>query len=187
MAAAPDLDAALAALRQGGVIACPTEAVWGLSCDARQHAAVLRLLAIKQRPLDKGVIVVAAELETLADWLELSALPPSRLAVVRASWPGAHTWVLPASAQAPAWITGGRPGIAVRISAHPLLQRLCQAWAGPLVSTSANLAGQAPARRREELDPALLPALASVLDGAIGQLPRPTPIRDAFSGRALRS
>ncbi|WP_434026429.1 Sua5/YciO/YrdC/YwlC family protein [[Pseudomonas] boreopolis] len=180
------LDAAVAALHAGGVIAYPTEAVWGLGCDPRQEPAVMRLLQIKRRPVEKGVIVVADDLATLHDWLDLAALPPERLAVVRASWPGPNTWILPASAQAPAWVTGRHPGIAVRISAHPLVERLCRAWGAPLVSTSANLAGMPPARSRGELDPALLASIDGLLDGETGGLAQPTPIRVALTGEVLR-
>ncbi len=180
------LATAVAALRRGELIAYPTEAVWGIGCDPRQQAAVLRLLALKQRPLDKGVIVVAADLEVLRPWLDLEALPAERLRDVLASWPGPHTWILPASATAPRWITGAHSGIAVRISAHPQVAALCRAWGAALVSTSANLAGQPPARSREQLDPSLLPALAGILDGDTGGLAQPTPIRDARSGQILR-
>jgi L-threonylcarbamoyladenylate synthase len=174
------------ALRAGGVIAYPTEAVWGLGCDPRQETAVMRLLQIKRRPVDKGVIVVATGLEVLHDWLDLAALPPERLDAVRASWPGPNTWILPASDRAPAWITGRHRGIAVRISAHPLVSQLCRAWNAPLVSTSANLAGMPPARTRAELDPALLSSIDGLIDGETGWLAQPTPIRDALSGEILR-
>jgi len=177
---------AITALQQGGVIAYPTEAVWGLGCDPRQRAAVMRLLELKRRPASKGVIVVAATLEPLRPWLDLAALPAERLAEVLATWPGPHTWVLPASEHAPPWVTGDHAGLAVRISAHPLVARLCQAWEAPLVSTSANLAGQPPARHRDELDPALLRAIDGVLDGQTGGLAQPTPIRVALTGQILR-
>lgn len=180
------LDRAVAALHAGGVIVYPTEAVWGLGCDPRQEAAVLRLLQIKRRPVEKGVIVVASGLERLHDWLDPDALPPQRRAAVLASWPGPHTWILPASQRAPAWITGCHHGIAVRISAHPLVARLCQAWEAPLVSTSANLAGMPPARRRDELDPALLQDIDGLLDGETGGLAQPTAIRDALTGDVVR-
>lgn len=186
MAKVLPLAAAIACLHEGGIIAYPTEAVWGLGCDPRQEGAVMRLLQIKRRPVDKGVIVVADTLEVLRPWLDLAALPPERLDVVRASWPGPHTWVLPANAHAPRWITGRHAGIAVRISAHPLVQRLCAAWEAPLVSTSANLAGMPPARRREELDPALLAGIDGLVDGDTGGLTQPTQIRVALTGDVLR-
>lgn len=181
------LDSALPALRAGGVIAYPTEAVWGLGCDPAHRAAVMKLLQLKQRPVEKGMILVAADLTQLEGWVQLQALPPPRQAEVLASWPGAHTWILPAGPRTPRWITGEHSGIAVRISAHPLVAALCRAWGGPLVSTSANLAGKPPARTRAELDPALLTLLDGVIDGQTGGLAQPTPIRDALSGQILRT
>ncbi|WP_435004741.1 Sua5/YciO/YrdC/YwlC family protein [Xanthomonas arboricola] len=180
------LDSAVATLSRGGVIAYPTEAVWGLGCDPRQQAAVLRLLEIKRRPVDKGVIVVAASVDVLYDWVDLDALAPARKQEVLASWPGPHTWILPITAQAPRWVTGAHDGLAVRISAHPLVAALCAAWGGPLVSTSANLAGEPPARSRQALDPALLASIDGVTDGEVGALAQPTQIRDARSGQILR-
>ncbi|WP_411833849.1 Sua5/YciO/YrdC/YwlC family protein [Pseudoxanthomonas mexicana] len=173
-------------LHRGGVIAYPTEAVWGLGCDPADEATVQRLLDIKQRPREKGLILIAATLEQLRPWVDLSALPADRLAEVLASWPGPYTWVLPASAQAPAWITGKHDGIAVRVSAHADVAALCEAFGRALVSTSANLAGQPPARSRDELDPALLARIEGVCIGTVGDLARPTSIRDAISGQPLR-
>lgn len=186
MATTLTLSEAVTALQQGGVIAYPTEAVWGLGCDPRQETAVHTLLNIKQRASGKGLILVTAELNTLQDWLDLDTLSPERLHEVQASWPGPHTWVLPASTRAPHWITGHHNGLAVRISAHPLVSALCRAWNMALISTSANVAGQSPARRREDLDPSLLPHLAGIVDGPTGGLAQPTPIRDARSGHILR-
>lgn len=181
------LDTALPVLRAGGVIAYPTEAVWGLGCDPGCEPAVMKLLRLKQRPVEKGMILVAAELAQLDGWVRLQALPAPRQAAVLASWPGAHTWILPAGPRAARWVTGEHSGIAVRISAHPQVAALCRAWGGPLVSTSANLAGRPPARTRDELDPALLPLLDGLIDGDTGGLAQPTPIRDALSGQILRS
>lgn len=175
------------AVKNGGVIAYPTEAVWGLGCDPNDEAAVLRLLAIKQRPVDKGLILIAANLDQLRPFLDLPALPSERLAEVLATWPGPHTWVMPAHRQAPRWITGTHDGIAVRISAHPLVVALCLAFGGPLVSTSANIAGAAAPHTRETIDPGLLAAIAGAVAGDTGGLARPTPIRDARTGAELRA
>jgi len=186
MAPHPGLDAAVAALRRGGVIACPTEAVWGLGCDPFDEAAVMRLLAIKRREVAKGLLLVAADaaqLDRLVDW---QALPRERREAVLASWPGASTWVVPAAARVPEWITGKHDGVAVRVSAHPLVQALCVAFGGALVSTSANAAGEPPARSEADLAPWLREAVDAVLPGQTGGLERPTPIRDARTGAMLR-
>ncbi len=183
-----DLDIAAAAdlLRAGGVIAYPTEAVWGLGCDPRNEAAVLRLLRIKQRPVEKGLIVVAAGLEAVRPWLDLALLPAGRMTEVAASWPGPHTWAIPSTPQAPRWVTGEHRSLAVRVSAHPVVAALCEAFGGPLVSTSANPAGQPPARARAELDPVLLAGIDGLVAGQTGGLERPTPIRAALDGAVLR-
>ena len=185
MAATPDIAGTVAALRAGGVVAYPTEAVWGLGCDPFDRAAVERLLAIKQRPVDKGLILVAAtpaQLDGLADW---DALPPGRRDAVLASWPGPNTWIVPATARVPRWITGGHEGVALRVSAHPVVAALCDAF-GPVTSTSANLAGEPPARSRAELDPRLVELLDAVCGGETGALASPTRIRDARDGSVLR-
>jgi len=181
-----DLAPALAALRHGGVVAYPTEAVWGLGCDPFDQAAVLRLLAIKQRPVDKGLILVAARVEQLDPLLDWDALPGERRAAVMHSWPGPNTWIVPAGPRVPAWITGAHQGVAVRVSAHPVVAALCASF-GPLVSTSANRSGQAPARRRDALDPALCALVDVTTGGETGDLAAPTAIRDARTGELLRA
>lgn len=186
MAHAPDIATTLAALRAGGVVAYPTEAVWGLGCDPFDEAAVTRLLAIKQRPVDKGLILVAAsvaQLDGLAHW---DALATDRRDAVLASWPGPNTWVVPATARVPRWITGGHDGVALRVSAHPVVVALCSAF-GPLTSTSANLAGEPPARSRAELDPRLVGMLDATCFGETGAMASPTQIRDARTGEVLRA
>ncbi len=186
MSTALTLDDAVARLKSGGVIAYPTEAVWGLGCDPFDEAAVLRLLAIKQRPVEKGLILIAADLAQLQPVLDLATVSEARLAEVLASWPGPNTWVLPSSASAPRWITGAHAGIAVRISAHPTVVALCRAFGGPLVSTSANLAGAPSAFNRDQLDPAVLALVDGTSEGETGGLDQPTPIRDALSGHVFR-
>ncbi|MCG8277970.1 Sua5/YciO/YrdC/YwlC family protein [Stenotrophomonas sp. NLF4-10] len=176
----------LPTLHAGGVIAYPTEAVWGLGCDPANEAAVMKLLALKQRPVEKGMILVAAAVAQLDGWVRLDALADDRHQAVLDSWPGANTWIVPAGPRTPRWISGAHDGVAVRVSAHPLVHALCEAWGGPLVSTSANLAGQPPARSREQLDPALLAQLDGLLDGATGGLAQPTRIRIAATGQTLR-
>ncbi len=180
------IEDAAQSLREGGVILYPTEAVWGIGCDPSNEAAVMRLLHIKQRSVDKGLILIAADLDQLEPHLDLSALPAEKLAEVLSTWPGPHTWVMPASARTPTWITGAHDSLAVRVSAHPTVAALCRAFGGPLVSTSANLSGQPAVHHRDQLDPALLARVAGVTEGETGGLERATPIRDARSGAVLR-
>lgn len=181
-----DIYQAAQSLHDGGVIAYPTEAVWGLGCDPRNEAAVRRLLALKQREVDKGLILIAADEAQLAPYIDMDALDDTQRTAVRASWPGPHTWIVPASTSAPAWITGMHSGIAVRVSAHPIVIALCNAFGGALVSTSANKASQPAPSSRDALDLGIVAAVDAVTIGETGGLLRPTPIRDARSGDMLR-
>lgn len=180
-------DAAAALLRAGGVVAYPTEAVWGLGCDPFDEPAVRRLLDIKHRPVDKGVILVGARLAHFDGLLAWDRLPADRADEVRAQWPGPRTWIVPSTPRVPAWITGAHDGVAVRVSDHPIVVALCDAFGGPLVSTSANLAGEPPAFTFDTLSPAVLSRVDGVLAGDTGGLRAPTPIRDAFTGAELRA
>ena len=180
------VDDAASLLRRSGVVAYPTEAVWGLGCDPFDEAAVARLLALKQRPVDKGLILIAGLLDQFDGLLDWDALPVDRQEAVFASWPGPNTWIVPATGRVPHWITGAHDGVAVRVSAHPAVIALCAAFGGPLVSTSANPAGAPPPRTLDAFDPALVAALDGVVAGSTGGLERPTAIRDARSGEALR-
>jgi L-threonylcarbamoyladenylate synthase len=178
--------AAVAALRRGGVIAYPTEAVWGLGCDPFDQAAVTRLLALKQREVAKGLILVAADVAQFDDFADWGALTDAQRDTVLTSWPGPHTWIVPATTRAPRWITGDHDGIALRVSAHPLVIALCNGFGGAIVSTSANRAGAPPPRTLDEFDPGLRNAVDAIVAGETSGLSRPTPIRDARSGAALR-
>ncbi len=178
------LRTAVRTLRAGGVIAYPTEAVWGLGCDPLQAPAVARVLDFKQRPLAKGLIVIAPQFDLLRPFL----LPLSKIAKQRvfATWPGPVTWLLPAAHWVPNWLTGGREMLAVRVTAHPLVRSLCGAFGGALVSTSANPAGRPPARTSLEVRRYFGFKLGAILPGATGGRARPTEIRDAHTGRVLR-
>ena len=175
---------AVRALRAGGVIACPTEAVWGLSCDADNAEAVAHLLALKKRPVAKGLILVAASEQQLEFLLhDLSA--PQRQSLAE-TWPGPATWLIPHHNRVPPWIRGEHATVAVRVSAHPVVSALCKAWGGPLVSTSANRAGATPAREAFQVQRYFGNELAYILAGRIGQSGRPTTIRDLASGDIVR-
>ncbi len=182
-----DANAAARMLGRGGVIAYPTEAVWGLGCDPRDEAATLRLLALKQRDVDKGLILIAAAEKQLAPFVDFGSLGEAQRATVRDSWPGPNTWIVPASPDAPRWITGDHDGIAVRVTAHPGVVALCEAFGAALVSTSANRAGLPAANTFAALDPAVVAGVDGVLEGETGGLERPSAIRDARTGAVLRA
>lgn len=167
------------------MIACATEAVWGLSCDPDNPEAVARLLALKQRPVEKGLILVAADSAQIAGLL--APLTDAQRARLSLSWPGHTTWLIPHHDRVPAWIHGGQPSVAVRVTAHPGMAALARAWGGPLVSTSANPAGAQPAVRAFQVQRYFRGRLDYILPGAVGGARRPSVIRDIETDRVLRS
>lgn len=172
-------------LQAGGIVAYPTEAVYGLGCDPRNPDAVMRLLALKQRPWQKGMILIATDLQQLGPFLlPMTADIEAR---VLASWPGPVTWLLPARPEVPYWLRGEHRTLAVRVTAHPLAAALCRIFGGPIVSTSANLAGHEPARSALRVQRELGESVDYILHGALGELAQPTEIRDAQTGRVIRA
>ncbi|HEX7079792.1 MAG TPA: L-threonylcarbamoyladenylate synthase [Gammaproteobacteria bacterium] len=171
-------------VRAGGVVAYPTEAVYGIGCLPDDAEAVRRVLRIKRRSWRKGVLLVGANVEQLARYAVIDASP--HLEEILASWPGPHTWVLPARRRTPAWITGGRRTVAVRLTAHSISRALCCRAGSALVSTSANRSGRPPLRSALAVRRALGAELDDVLDGPLGGLSSPTTIRDGMTGRVLR-
>jgi len=176
---------ALRALRAGGVIAYPTEGVWGLGCDPRDEAAILRLLHLKRRDWRKGLILIACDFAQLEPYVER----PSRAALERAlaTWPGPYTWVFPCAAGVSPLLVGAHDSIAVRVTAHPVAAELCAAFGGALVSTSANVSAHPPARSASEVRLAFGRRIDALVPGALGGLDKPTPIRHVVSGLILRS
>lgn len=171
-------------VRQGGVLAYPTEAVYGLGCDPFNAMAFQQLLELKQRPLAKGVILIAGSVEQVADLVDLWDQPWTER--VLSSWqaPPPMTWVLPAKVAVPPWITGGRNTLAVRVTAHPDVQALCAALKQPLVSTSANVSGEESIRS----EVGCLNAFPEVpvLQGRLSGAQTPSQIWDAQTGQRLR-
>jgi L-threonylcarbamoyladenylate synthase len=171
-------------LQQGAIVAYPTEAVFGLGCDPQDEQAVMRLLAIKQRPVEKGLILIASRWEQLQPYLQ--PVDVEVRARLEETWPGPVTWLLPARPQTPAWLRGRHQSLAVRVTAHPLAAALCDAFGGAIVSTSANASGRPPARTALQAR-LRCPGVDLILAGATGGRKRPSEIRDAYTGERIRA
>lgn len=176
------LQQAVEVIQEGGVIAYPTEAVWGLGCLPNNEQAVQRILDIKSRPVDKGLVLVGSSLDQFSDWL--LPLSDEDLAKVQVTWPGPVTWVLPCYDHVPTWVRGQHQSLAVRISAHPLVKALCD-LTGPLISTSANPSTLEPARTIECLTEYFSDQLDYILPGELGGRAQPSEIR-TLTGERLR-
>lgn len=169
-------------LKHGKVIAYPTEAVYGIGCNPFNPRAVEKLLALKQRDVSKGFIIL------IAGWSELKALikpvPEKNLAAVRHTWPGPVTWVFPKADIISDHVSGCYPSIAIRMTSHPLLRELCAD--GPVISTSANLSGCLPAMDVAGVEAQFPDGLDAILIGPLGGLSKPSNIYDVISGKQLR-
>ncbi len=166
-------------VKNGGVVAYPTEGVFGLGCLPDDRHAVERILAIKQREPSQGLILIAASAAQLEPWIDTDRDLPSN-----ASNP--VTWIVPASPAVPPWIKGRHAGIAVRISSHPIAAALCEASGSALVSTSANISGRAPVVSAYALRRQFHALVDYIVPGRCGPSSGPSEIRDLISGRTLR-
>lgn len=176
---------AVRCLRRGGIVAYPTEAVWGLGCDPLDARALQRLIVLKRRPAHMGFILIAAHFSDLEPFL--APLHAGTYQRVMASWPGPVTWLLPALSWVPRALRGDHPTLAVRVTAHAQARELCESFGGALVSTSANPHGHAPAREALRVRRYFGGELAALLPGPTGGATSPSEIRDARTGGVLRA
>lgn len=175
------------ALQQGELIVYPTEAVWGIGCDPENEAAVMKLLAAKNRPVEKGLILVAQNLSQCHDYFDFDKVPIEKRPEIFSSWPGPITWLLPAKASAPRWITGGSDMIAIRISAHPTIQRICKTFNRPIVSTSANRTTEPVCNNIGEAMKVFGSDVSIYVNESLGGSDKPSIIKHSLTGEIFRS
>ncbi len=174
---------AISTLNNGGVIAYPTEAIYGLGCDPWNVEAVQHLLDIKQRPWHKGLILIAADFNQLQDFI--APVSGEVLEQLEATWPGPTTWLLPAAPNTPFYLSGAHSTIAVRVTAHKQTADLCREFGGAIISTSANLTGRRPAKTSHQVR-WQLPELDYVLSGSCSGSNQPSTIKNAKTGAIIR-
>jgi len=172
-------------LSEGGVIAYPTETVFGLGADPFNHDAVIKLLTIKNRPWEKGLILIASNFEQLIPFIR--PVNNSAMEKIKASWPGPFTWVFEATDAVPEWVRGKHRSIAVRVTPHPLASLLCGYFKGPIISTSANPSGFLATQKRILIRKWFHNKIDYFLPGDPGPYLRPSEIRNASSGKLLRA
>lgn len=175
-------DKAAKVLRGGGIIAYPTEGVFGLGCLPGDIDAVQRLLQIKRRDASKGLILIAASAAQFEGWIAL----PGAAALPDPDPQNPITWIVPAGNKVAPVVRGNNEGIAVRITTNPVAQSICNALASPIVSTSANLSGQAVAHNLSALRRQFGDLVDYIVPGRCGPSSGPSEIRDLQSGNILR-
>jgi len=170
-------------IHDGGIIAYPTEGVFGFGCDPEQLDAVLRILALKQRAISAGLILIAADRRQLDGWIN----PSTDEERVLSGADPTITWVVTADPQCPDWITGGRSTCAVRLTQHPVAAGLCRETGMALVSTSANHHGQNAATSNLSVRRCFGQQVDFIMPGAIGSAGGSSEIRVAHTGTVLRT
>ena len=174
---------ASARIQAGDVIACPAEAVWGLSCDPWNSSAVAFLCEMKHRALSKGVIVASGDAAHFAPLLD--ALDEAERGRVLSSWPGPVTWLVPNRGYFPSWVTGESNEVAIRVTSAPALSSLCRELDGPVVTTSANWAGAQPAKHLFQVR-RYFGARMTVVPGEVNLAGKPSTIKRIRTGEVLR-
>ena len=178
-----DLESAVKIIRTQGVIAYPTEGVWGLGCDPFSYIAVKKLLGLKKRSAAQGLLLVATHIGQFDPFLE--GLERKYYDELDRTWPGPTTYLVPDNGFAPRWVVGEHQTLGLRISDHPVIKALCS-LTGPLVSTSANISGSPPMQSAEEIKEVFCKEIDYVLFGELGKLGRPTEIKNIVTGEILR-
>lgn len=170
-------------LAAGGVAAYPTEGVYGLGCVPQSLEGAARILRMKQRRVEAGMLLIASRPEQLERWVARDV--DTRRLESSADRP--VTWVVDPADEVPYWITGQHPGVAVRITAHPVAAALCDATDSAIVSTSANVSGRPPARNAYILRRQFRDRVDAIVPGTCGPAAGPSEIRDFRSGTVLRA
>ncbi|MFP6807824.1 MAG: L-threonylcarbamoyladenylate synthase [Pseudomonadales bacterium] len=170
---------------QDGVIAYPTEGVWGLGCLPESLSAVTRILSLKNRSWKQGLILVGSSIEQFAPYI--SELPHEALAEMERVWPSAVTYLLPDNGYCPLWIRGEHSTVAIRVSAHPLIRDLCDHLNSPLVSTSANPSGRPAALNSLQVRRYFGSGVDCILPGELGSSRGASELRDISTGVIVRA
>lgn len=182
------IEQAVRVLQQGGIIAYPTEAVYGLGCDPHDLAAVKKILTIKQREKNKGLILIAASFDQIKPYIQ--ALEKDIEEKLLASWrdsPNPITWLVPVKIEVSDYLSGQFDTLAVRVTKHPLVKELCNEFGGAIVSTSANRAKQEAARTSDQVKHIFENEVDFILEGETDPHAQPSEIRDALTDKIIRS
>ncbi len=163
-----EIESAVQALRDGELVAFPTETVYGLGANAQNPAAVSRVFEAKRRPPDHPVIVHLDSPRFLHRWVR--EVPDAAMRLAESFWPGPLTMVMPRAAHVHDVITGGQDTIAIRVPAHPMAQQLLTAFGGGIAAPSANRYGRLSPTRAEHVREELGDSVRVILDGGECQI-----------------
>jgi L-threonylcarbamoyladenylate synthase len=190
------LDRAVQYLKQGAIVAYPTEAVYGFGCDPNNHEALAEILELKQRSGKKGMILIAADSTQLEYYIDFSGIPIERYKDIMQTWPGFTTWIMPINKSnlqhIDPIIYGQYDTIAVRVTNHPVVKKLCELFGGPIISTSANISGETEVKDIKQLleliqkSKKLYSSIKAIVAGDLGGYDKPSTIKDGLTSDLIR-
>ena len=173
-------------LLHGDVIAYPTEAVFGIGCLPNNESALKKVIDVKARDINKGMILISHDLSYLKKYVNFKEISLAEMKYMEQFWPGPYTFILPALPDVSFYITGNHSTIAVRISSHPLIKSLCEVVGEPLISTSANKSKEAPCKTYRETICRLGNLVDYVVEGCTLGYLNPSAIIDLKSKTVIR-
>ncbi len=179
------LDHLVSLMHRGGVIAYPTEGVWGLGCLPESLSAVSKILKLKNRSWERGLILVGSSIKQFHPYLE--GLPSAALDELNRVWPGPVTYLLPDNGYCPLWIKGKHLTVALRVTDHPTVRSICDRLESPMVSTSANPAGRIPARNGLQVRKYFPTGIDFFVPGELGSHTGASEVRDLLTGSIIRA
>ncbi len=177
---------AVEVFNQGGIIAYPTEAVFGVGCDPDNEQALQRLLAVKNRSADKGLILVAGNYSQLQPYIDENQISQDMLNNMLARWPDGISQIVPKNKNISPLLSGKFDTIAIRVTSQPDVVDLCMQTNKPIVSTSANLSGRQPAKTWQTLCPELIERVDFIIKGKTLGHKNPSKIIYALTGEIVR-
>lgn len=178
---------AISILCDGGVIAYPTESVFGLGCDPDNESALLKLLRIKNRSSSKGMLMVSHDFSLVTKYINFTHIDETDLMYTKEFWPGPFTFLFPASDSCSQLLKGNHSTIAIRISTHPIIKALCSGFNKPIVSTSANISGNPPCVSLTDVHTNFDNIVNFIVDGETLNYSKPSTIIDLKTKIVLRS
>lgn len=180
------IEQAASVIASGGVIVCPSEGVYGISCSVFNEAAVKRIIAVKHRSSTKGLIIVDSSLEYLREYLDESRVDARAMALMDGMWPGPHTFVVPVVDEFKNAAVRDDHTAGVRISAFRPFAEICSKAKTPIVSTSANISGENATSDLESIDPRITDNVDLVLTLPCGGLSASTSIYNILTHTLIR-
>ena len=170
-------------LKSGEVIGYPTEAVYGIGCDPWNQSSVEKIAKIKGRKNSQTFLMVASSIGQLTDLIDISKLSPQ----VASSWPGHTTWLIKAKENVPYWLQDEQTNkVGIRISNHPLVIELCNAFGKPIISTSANVSGKEEIKNQQEFIRTFSSDINYLVDGDLGDYDETSVIIDMETNKKIR-